>query len=115
MKSRVYDARKVQWQPLRPDVSRGVNAKAIVPKEMSGTTVTIARVDPLGEFKTHTDEYGHAFYFLEGTGEGWIGDVSYDIRPGIAVEIAAGEAHGYRNTGSGPIYLITVNIPAGTV
>ena len=42
-------------------------------------------------------------------------DVSYDIRPGIAVEIAAGEAHGYRNTGSGPIYLITVNIPAVTV
>ena len=115
MKSRVYDARKVQWQPLRPDVSRGVNAKASVPKELSGTTVTIARVDPLGEFKTHTDEYGHAFYFLEGTGEGWIGDGSYDIRPGVAVEIAAGEAHGYRNTGSGPIYLITVNIPAVTV
>ena len=42
MKSRVYDERKVQWQLLRPDVSRGVNAKAIVPKELSDTTVAIA-------------------------------------------------------------------------
>jgi mannose-6-phosphate isomerase-like protein (cupin superfamily) len=72
----------------------------------------LVRVEPGGAFATHSDTYGHLFHFLGGEGEVTAGERVEAIRPGLVVRIAPGEPHSYRNTGSGELTLLSINVPA---
>lgn len=38
----------------------------------------------------------------------------FQVRPGLAVRVAAGEAHAYENTGPTDLTLISINLPCST-
>jgi len=71
----------------------------------------LTRVAPGGKFKTHRDNYAHLFYFLSGSGVVEVEEKNFDARPGIVVQIAAGEAHAYENVGADDLVLISMNLP----
>lgn len=107
MKTRV-DVTSLEWQPVRPDVARGVYGKTLLAE---GVKVVLTRVAPGGRFSMHQDDYGHLFYFLDGEGLVWVGEKRFKAQAGLAVRVAAGEAHAYENTGTKALTLISVNVP----
>lgn len=104
----VVDITSLEWQPTRPDVARGVYGKTLL---ADGVKIVLTRVAPGGRFSQHRDDYGHLFYFLSGQGLVWIEEKQFEARPGLAVRIAAGEAHAYENTETDEMTLISVNVP----
>ena len=113
MEKRIYDLDEREWVPLRGDFSRGVSGKPLVPAGLTEVKVLWTRVAAGGEFPSHRDAYHHVFCFLAGEGSGWLADENYEIRPGRVVQVPAGVEHGYRNTGTQDLVLLTLNIPAG--
>jgi quercetin dioxygenase-like cupin family protein len=102
---------ELPWQAIRPELTREVFGKALLSPQLTAVRAVLTRVGPGGEFANHRDAYHHLLYFLEGEGEGWLGEERYAIRPGLAVEVPAGVEHGYRNGGQGDLLLLTLNIP----
>ncbi|MFQ5821029.1 MAG: cupin domain-containing protein [Candidatus Heimdallarchaeota archaeon] len=111
LQKRVYNLNKLEWKALRKDLTIGVSSKSLIPEELTDVKIVLTRVEPGGEFTIHQDPYHHVFYFIEGRGEGQLGDVFYEINSGLVVEVPAGELHGYKNTGEKDLLLFTVNIP----
>jgi len=70
-----------------------------------------SRVAPGGKFLTHRDNYAHLFYFLSGSGVVQVEEKKFDARPGIVVQINAGQTHAYENTGVDDLILISMNLP----
>ena len=105
----IQDWSELPWEFTRPDVTAGVLGSRVVPKGADVHTVTLTRVQPKGEFSIHADDYNHVFLFLEGKGEGMLGDDSYEIEPGLIVRVPAGQPHGYRNTSDSDLILLTIN------
>ncbi len=99
-----------EWKETRPKDTINVFGKSLIPQEWSDVKMVLTKVETQGEFSTHIDDYHHVFYYLEGSGIGWIDDEEYEIKPGLVVEVPAGKRHGYRNTGSQELMLITLNI-----
>jgi len=111
IKKRAYELKELEWKALRKDLTKGVFGKALIPGELTDVKIALTRVEAGGEFTLHKDPYHHVFYFISGRGEGWLGDETYEIKPGLVVEVPAGEMHGYKNTGEEDLVLLTVNIP----
>lgn len=107
MKTRV-DVTSLEWQPVRPDVARGVYGKTLLAE---GVKVVLTRVAPGGGFSMHQDDYGHLFYFVDGEGLVWVGGKRFKAQTGLAVRVAAGETHAYENTGTKALTLISINVP----
>ena len=105
----IMDWSELVWEPTRPDIASQVLGSGLVAKEADILSVTITRVEPNGEFSIHADNHHHVFLFLEGYGEGWLGDDSYEIRPRLIVRVPAGFSHGYRNTNDSDLVLLTIN------
>jgi len=112
MESRIYQLDEAEWKRLRPDLTKGISGKSLLPGEAKLLSATLTRVEPGGEFPPHQDSYSHVLYFFEGQGEGSVGDEKYVIKPGTVAQIPAGMIHGYRNTGAGEMFLLTFNISA---
>lgn len=108
MKSQVIRAAQLEWQRVRPDVAHGVYGRTLL---ADGLKVTLTRVEPGGAFGMHRDDYGHLFYFIGGTGRVEVEDQQVKAEPGLAVQVAAGAAHAYANTGTEDLVLISINIP----
>lgn len=106
--SNSFDISSVDWQPVRPNITRDVFGKNMLDDKIK---VVLTRVAPGGIFKTHRDNYGHLFYFLSGSGVVKIGDQQFDAHPGLTVRIQAGEIHSYENTGVQDLVLISMNLP----
>jgi mannose-6-phosphate isomerase-like protein (cupin superfamily) len=104
----IVDVASLGWRPVRPDVAREVYGKTLLAE---GVKVVLTRVAPGGGFSTHWDDYGHLFYFLGGEGLVWVRERQCLARAGLAVRVAAGEAHAYENTGADDLVLISVNVP----
>lgn len=100
-----------EWKPTRPNLTSKVFGKSLIPHEWTDVIMVITKVEPGGEFPSHTDKYHHIFFYLKGTGIGWIEDKEYEIKPNLVVEIPAGKKHGYKNTSENELVLITMNIP----
>jgi mannose-6-phosphate isomerase-like protein (cupin superfamily) len=49
-------------------------------------------------------------YFLEGSGIVGVGSEKFSIKPGLVVQVMAGEEHFYRNTSDKELTLISANI-----
>jgi quercetin dioxygenase-like cupin family protein len=108
--SNVFNVETLEWQLTRPDVADGVYAKELLAN--SGIKMTLTRVKPGGNFKSHQDSYGHLFYFLSGEGTLSVLNKQYGIMPGLVVHIDAGDSHSYMNTGNQDLMLISTNITA---
>lgn len=111
IENRIYDLHGEEWKAVRGDLTKRVFGKSLIPRNLGEIQIVWTKVEPNGEFPRHKDPYHHVFYFLKGQGEGWLGNETYEIKPGTVVEIPAGELHGYKNTGENDITLLTVNIP----
>ena len=107
----IVDTVVLEWQPVRPDVVHGVYGKTLL---ADGVKVVLTRVAPGGRFSPHLDDYGHLFYFLSGRGVVSVEEKQFQVRPGLAVRVAAGEAHAYENTGPTDLTLISINLPCST-
>jgi len=105
---KVVDVTSLEWQAVRPDVARGIYGKVLLSE---GVKIVLTRVTPGGRFSTHRDDYGHLFYFLSGQGMVWVGEDAFEVRPGLVVRVAAGEAHAYENSGTEEMRLVSVNVP----
>ena len=103
-----FDIASVPWRPRRPDVADGVLGTILLEQ---GVTVQLVRVEPGGAFSSHVDLYGHLFHFLSGEGQVTAGGRQVPIQPGLVVRVSAGEPHAYRNTGTGELTLLSINIP----
>jgi mannose-6-phosphate isomerase-like protein (cupin superfamily) len=107
--SQVFDAVSFDWQPVRPDVARGVFGKTLLDGKVKAV---LTRVTPGGKFEMHRDKYAHLFYFLSGEGKVWVGDKQFAVRAGLVAQIDAGDDHAYENIGSEDLVLLSLNIPA---
>ncbi|HUT80301.1 MAG TPA: cupin domain-containing protein [Candidatus Bathyarchaeia archaeon] len=108
---KIYNLNNVEWNSIRPEFTIKITGKSILPKEWSDIKLTITKVEPEGEFPIHKDAYHHIFYFITGNGRLFIEQKQFDIIPNLVVEIPAGLSHGYKNTGSEEMILLTGNIP----
>ena len=98
----------LQWEPLRPDVAKGVSARTYY--NSCGIKVSYVRVVPGGQFELHRDAYGHLLHFLEGTGLAGINGQEFEVGAGAVLKVVAGDEHFYCNTGEGELRLISVNL-----
>ena len=105
--SAMFDISSVEWQPVRPDVALGVFGKALLDGNVKAV---LTRVEPRGKFKMHRDKYAHLFYFLSGEGVVRVGGKKLNAHPGMIAQIDAGESHGYENTGTEDLVLISLNL-----
>ena len=112
MKKSIHDITDQEFVATRKTLTKGVYGLPLISEELSTIKVTLTKVEPNGEFSTHTDDYHHIFYFIKGQGIGTLDDEEYPIKPGRIVKIPAGTPHGYRNTSSENLLLITMNILA---
>lgn len=100
-----------KWENIRSNFTTAVFGKQLMIEDWSKVKITYTRVEPNGEFPAHVDNYHHIFLFLEGTGEGFIEDEIFEIKPNVLVRISAGVKHGYKNNSNQDLLLITINIP----
>lgn len=106
--SEAFDVATLEWQPVRPDVARGVFGKTLLAGEVK---LVLTRVAPGGKFDLHRDDYAHLFYFLAGQGAVWVNDQQFAAAPGLVVRVSAGDLHAYENAGEQDLVLISVNLP----
>ena len=99
------------WERVRPELTSGITGKPLVQKGPANMDVTVTRVGPGSAFSRHQDPYGHVIYVVQGEGEFSLGDDVHPVGPGTFIEVPAGEAHAYRNTGEAAMLLVTVNVP----
>ncbi|MEA2069660.1 MAG: cupin domain-containing protein [Asgard group archaeon] len=112
MEKRVFQLDTVDWKNVRPDLATNIFGKRLFSSDESDLKFTLTRVEPNGEFKSHSDTYHHVFYFIEGTGILFIADESYKIQPGLVAHIPSGVEHSYKNlSGKKELFLLTCNIP----
>ena len=106
--ARIQNQAFLPWQPVRPELAREIFGKTLLD---GATRMVLTRVAPGGGFAPHEDSYDHLFYVLEGSGLVSADDYEYSVGPGSIVHIAAGERHGYSNSGPDELLLISVNLP----
>ncbi|MCX7839309.1 MAG: cupin domain-containing protein [Anaerolineae bacterium] len=104
----VFDLASLDWQPVRPDVARGVVGKTLRDGKVK---VVLTRVEPRGKFELHRDSYAHLFYFLSGEGRLVIEGQTFAARAGVVVHIDAGQEHAYENIGNDDLVLFSLNLP----
>lgn len=105
--SQVFEVASREWQPVRPDVARGVWGKTLLDGK---TKVVLTRVAPGGKFARHRDAYAHLFYFLSGEGTLWVNDQQFAARAGVVARIEAGDEHAYENAGADDLVLLSLNL-----
>jgi mannose-6-phosphate isomerase-like protein (cupin superfamily) len=107
--SEVFQMDSLEWQVLRPEMTKEVYAKLMLADEVK---VMLVRVAPGGGFRSHRDGYGHLFYFLSGNGVVRVGESEHAARTGLVVQVTAGEPHSYENTGETDLTLLSINVPS---
>ena len=106
--SEIFDISTLEWKPVRPEITHNVFGKALLNGKVKAV---LTRVAPGGKFQMHADAYAHLFYFLSGEGAVWTGKKQSEARPGVVVQVDAGEPHAYENTGKEDLLLVSLNIP----
>jgi len=106
--SKIIHLDSLDWKPVRPDISHGVQGKILAHDRVK---VVHTRVAPDGGFSPHRDSHAHLLYFLSGTGTVRVGDQEFDARTGLVVQISSGEEHSYQNTGADDLILLSMNLP----
>jgi quercetin dioxygenase-like cupin family protein len=111
-KSCSFNVSEARWEKFVKGNAVKISSKDLNPKgAIQNLTIKLFKVQPGGEFPAHVDPYAHFFYLISGTGEVQLGDEVHPIENGQTIIIEAGKKHGYRNTGSIAMYMLTMNIP----
>jgi quercetin dioxygenase-like cupin family protein len=90
--------------PVEREDESGVTWQTLTSSDRTPTrelTSGLCRMTPGAELSLHRHPALEIYYFLEGTGIVWLGDVRHDVEPGVTVSIPADYPHGVRNTGPG--------------
>ena len=111
MKKQIFNINDRNWEENLRQITTGVFGRKLIPSDETTIKITETKVEPGGIFRPHIDSYHHVLYFIEGIGIGWIGDEPYDIKPGVVVNIPAGEKQAYKNSGTEQMKLLTINFP----
>lgn len=107
--SEVFELDSLEWQELRPEMTKDVFAKLMLADEVKAMLV---RVAPGGGVRSHRDGFGHLFYFLSGNGIVRVGENEYIAKPGLVVQVTVGDPHLYENTGETDLMLLSLNVPS---
>lgn len=97
------------WRPVRPELTTGISGQVLLENPVK---MVLTKVAPGGLFRAHRDSYGHLFHILAGVGVAWVEEREYPLTAGTALQVDAGERHGYRNAGGDDLLLISLNLPA---
>lgn len=106
--SEYFNIESVTWQPVRPEITKGVYGRLFLEKNFK---MMLVRVTAGGGFSSHRDSYGHLFYFLSGEGVVRVENQKFSAGPGTVVRVETGETHSYDNTGPSDLVLISLNLP----
>jgi quercetin dioxygenase-like cupin family protein len=106
--SKLIDPRAADWQPVRPELTAGITGKLLLD---GATKVMLTRVAPGGVFRPHRDNYGHLFHILSGQALAKVEAQEYRLAAGMALQVDAGELHGYENCGEEELLLVSLNLP----
>ena len=95
--------------PAEP-FAEGITVRWLLGKQDGAPNFAMRAIEfaPGVAFGPHEHPYEHEIYVLEGEGVADGAEGSVDMRPGVALFIAPGEAHGYRNSGDEPLRMICV-------
>ena len=107
-----FNVMEGDWEDFVKGNAKGIHSKDVDPTGLiKAFTVKLMKVEPNGEFPPHIDPYSHLFYLLSGVGEGRLGENVYTMTKGHVMIVEAGATHGYRNSSTEDLYLLTLNIP----
>lgn len=82
--------------------------------DVRGFTFIISILDPHGgctDMHTHA-EAGELMIFMTGHGQAWLDGVEHELKPGVAIYAPPGVPHKTLNTGSEPLTIACVFVPA---
>jgi mannose-6-phosphate isomerase-like protein (cupin superfamily) len=82
--------------------------------EVKGFTLLLSALAPDGgctDIHAH-DDGGELMIFMSGRGRAWLGDDEYELKPGVAIYAPPGVRHRTMNTGSEPLEIACVFVPA---
>ena len=82
--------------------------------DVSGFTLIISTLAPDGgctDSHTHGDA-GELMVFITGKGKAWLDGKEYELKPGVALYAPPGKTHKTMNTGSEPLQIACVFVPA---
>ena len=73
--------------------------------------LSIQKVGYEGEVPKHSHKEKSLYYFLEGSGQVYLGEETIEIQPGLVVYISSNEIHGLENTGTEILKYIEIKSP----
>ncbi|HQF07285.1 MAG TPA: cupin domain-containing protein [Spirochaetota bacterium] len=89
---------------LSPDIDPSV-------KDFTFLLSTLAPHGGCTDYHTHADA-GEIMIFMSGKGKAWLDGVEHDLKPGAAMYAPPGTIHKTMNTGSEPLQIACVFVPA---
>lgn len=75
----------------------------------NGVSIFVVRTPPGGGVDLHTHPYPETFVLLEGSGRWTAGGEVVDLEPDHILVVPADTPHGFRNTGEGPLLVVSVH------
>ncbi len=79
------------------------------PHAGAGVTMFIVRTPPGKFVELHTHPYNETFVLLAGIGRWTAGDTVLDVAAEHVISVPAETLHGFRNTGSVPLLVVSVH------
>lgn len=103
----------VDWTPLTGLFIQKAGYKTVIAPEFTDNaySIELTTVGPGGFSPTHVEPWAHVFYVLSGHGEVTVEDEVKEVRPGSVSPISAGQAHSFRNLGSGALEMLVIYHP----
>jgi mannose-6-phosphate isomerase-like protein (cupin superfamily) len=79
------------------------------PRADTATTMFVVRTPPGRWVDLHTHPYPETFVLLAGTARWTAGDAVLDVEADHVISVPAETLHGFRNTGSVPLLVVSVH------
>jgi len=112
--SPVFNVDEVEWRDLTGlSGARGYEFVPIVddPAYTRAYSCELVRLGPADHSVPHVEPWNHLLYFVQGAGELSIGRETWQVRPGTAARVKAGQPHSLRNAGPGDMLVLAVYDP----
>jgi quercetin dioxygenase-like cupin family protein len=98
--------------PAEPGQIGCFSKDLVTSKETQAISAHQLRIEPGGEFRSHTHERETELHFvISGRGQAQIGDQWEDVQAGDVALALPGIAHALRNTSSMPLFILCVFTP----
>jgi mannose-6-phosphate isomerase-like protein (cupin superfamily) len=80
-----------------------------LPRAGIGLSIFVVRTPPGRSVELHTHPHSETFVLLEGHGRWTAGDLVAELRPNQVLVVPPLTPHGFRNTGSEPLLVVSVH------